>query len=319
MNQRTSDLAGDRLLLMQTFVRIVEAGSLSAAASQLGAAQPTISRRLQALEKMFGVRLVHRSTHAMTLTEDGRRCFERSRELLAAWESFEAGMRMAATEPEGLLRVVVPHAFGQQQLVEPLVRYLKRYPAVQVEWLLRDETQSMVSEGIDCAIQVGEVTDPLVVVSKLSEVRRIMVAAPQLLKGRKIPVDPADAATLPWLALKTYYRNEVSLQHLTSEQTRQLSIRPRMSTDSLYALRCAAVDGLGVAIVSAWLVADDIEQGRLLHLAPQWQATPLPIYLAYRHASFYPAKLKKFIEAMKTAMPKVVHGLASRGEGGVGG
>lgn len=61
-----------------------------------------------------------------------------------------------------------------------------------------------------------------------------------------------------------------------------------------------------------------IEQGRLLHLAPQWQATPLPIYLAYRHASFYPAKLKKFIEAMKTAMPKVVHGLASRGESGVG-
>ncbi|GAA4356311.1 hypothetical protein GCM10023165_49250 [Variovorax defluvii] len=67
---------------------------------------------------------------------------------------------------------------------------------------------------------------------------------------------------------------------------------------------------LGVAVVSAWLVADDIEQGRLLHLAPQWQAAPLPIYLVYRHASFYPAKLKRFVEAMKTAMPKVVHGRA---------
>jgi DNA-binding transcriptional LysR family regulator len=308
MNKSSKDIAGDRLLLMQTFVRIVEAGSLSAAASQLGAAQPTVSRRLQALEKMLGVRLVHRSTHAMTLTEDGRRCFERSRELLAAWEAFESEMRMTAAEPEGTLRVVVPHAFGQQQLVEPLVRYLKRYPAVHVEWLLRDETHSMVSEGIDCAIQVGEVTDPLVVAIKLSEVRRIMVAAPGLLKGRKLPVDPAEAATLPWLALRTYYRSEVSLHHIGSEQTRQLSIRPRMSTDSLYALRCAAIEGLGAAVVSAWLVADDIDQGRLLHLAPQWQAAPLPVYLAYRHASFYPAKLRRFVDAMKTAMPKVVHG-----------
>src|SRR4051794_29229864 len=110
----------DRIALMQTFVRIVEAGSLSAAAAQMGATQPTVSRRLQALERSLGVRLLRRSTHAMKLTDDGERCFERAKELLANWEAFEAELRGTGDEPEGSLRVIAPHAFGQQQLVEPL-------------------------------------------------------------------------------------------------------------------------------------------------------------------------------------------------------
>ena len=110
----------DRMALMQTFVRIVEAGSLSAAAAQLGTTQPTVSRRLQALERSLGLPLLQRSTHRMKLTEDGERCFERAKELLANLEAFDADMRGTGDQPEGTLRVVVPHAFGQQQLVGPL-------------------------------------------------------------------------------------------------------------------------------------------------------------------------------------------------------
>ena len=103
----------DRFELMETFVRIVDAGTLSAAAAQLGTTQPTVSRRLQALERSLGVRLLRRSTHSMTLTEDGQRCLERARELLASWHAFEADLRGAGDEPEGTLRVIAPHAFGQ--------------------------------------------------------------------------------------------------------------------------------------------------------------------------------------------------------------
>jgi DNA-binding transcriptional LysR family regulator len=76
-----------------------------------------------------------------------------------------------------------------------------------------------------------------------------------------------------------------------------------MSTDSLFAMRSAAVSGLGACIVSAWLVSDDIAQGRLLHLAPHWRAAPLPLYLVYPHARFYPARLRRFVEVMRDAIP----------------
>lgn len=290
--------APDRIELMQTFVRIVEAGSLSAAAAQMGATQPTVSRRLQALERSLGIKLLQRSTHAMQLTEDGTRCFARAKELLGSWEAFESDLRGSHDVPEGTLRVMAPHAFGQQQLVAPLAEYLRRYPRVAVEWLLHDGTPNFIADGIDCAIHVGTVGDPAVVAVKMAEVARIVVAAPSVLGAVPLPSHAAELSALPWLALRTFYRNEISLQHRDGEQLR-LPLQPRISTDSLFALRNAALMGLGVCVASAWAVADDVKAGRLLHLLPEWHAAPLPMYLLYPYAQFYPAKLRRFAEVVR--------------------
>ena len=295
---RTSNTA-DRFELMETFVRIVDAGNLSAAATQLGTTQPTVSRRLQALERSLGVRLLRRSTHSMTLTEDGQRCLERARELLADWHAFEADLRGAGDEPEGTLRVIAPHAFGQQQLVAPLAEYLARYPRVNVEWLLHDRRPDFIAEGIDCAIQVGQVDDQAVVAIKLAEVPRIVVAAPALVAHLPPVRSPEDLARLPWLALRPYYRTELALTAIDDGREARVPIAPRMSTDSLYALRTAAVTGVGAAIASAWLVADDLAQGRLVHIAPRWRAAPLPVYLVYPQARFHPARLRRFLDVIK--------------------
>jgi DNA-binding transcriptional LysR family regulator len=298
-----SHAAADRFELMETFVRIVDAGSLSAAAAQMGTTQPTVSRRLQALERSLGVRLLRRSTHSMTLTEDGQRCLERARELLANWHAFEADLRGAGDEPEGTLRVVVPHAFGQQQLVAPLADYLARYPRVNVEWLLHDRRPDFILEGIDCAIQVGAVDDQGAVATKLGEVPRIVVAAPGLVAHLPVPQTPAHLAQLPWMAMRPYYRTEVTLSPIAGGNDVRFPITPRMSTDSLFALRTAAVAGVGAGIASAWVVADDLAQGRLVHIAPQWRAPPLPVWLVYPQARFYPARLRRFLDAIRAAMP----------------
>lgn len=302
---------GDRIELMQTFVRIVEAGSLSAAAAQLGTSQPTVSRRLQALERSLGIRLLQRTTHSMRLSIDGERCYERAKELLAGWAAFESELRGVGDAPEGILRVVVPHAFGQERLIGPLADYLRRYPRMSVEWLLHDDhaVQDYIAAGIDCAIQVGEIRDPGLVAIRLSEVPRIVVAAPELLQGGKVPEDAAELADLPWLALRTYYRSEVSLTHSGSGRRKRIAIAPRFSTDSLYALRSAALRGLGLAIGSAWVLADDLAAGRLVHLAPQWRAEPLPVSLVYPYARFYPARLRRFVEIMKAATPETFAGM----------
>lgn len=302
-----SGASGDRIELLHTFVRIVEAGSLSAAAEQLAATQPTISRRLQALERQLGVRLLQRTTHSMRLTLDGERCYERARELLSNWASFESDMRGVSDEPEGVLRVIVPHAFGQARLIAPLAQYLLRYPRMQVEWLLHDDRaiQDYIAAGIDCAIQVGEVTDPGLVAIRLSQVPRIVAAAPALLGGAPLPQDPGELAELPWLALRTYYRNEVTLSHADSGKRRRFAIAPRFSTDSLFALRSAMQHGLGVGIASAWVLADDLASGALVRLAPQWRAAPLPVSLVYPYARFYPARLRRFAELIREGAPAI--------------
>lgn len=302
----------DRIELLRTFVRIVEAGSLSAAAAQLNTTQPTVSRRLQALERSLGLQLINRSTHSMQLTGDGERCYAYAKQLLESWSEMEAELLGARDDPRGTLRVQVPHAFGQDQLIAPLGDYLRQYPNVSVEWVLHDRSPDFTAEGIDCAIQVGVIEDPSVVAIRLGEVPRIVVASPQLIGSEPLPSSTEQLQRLPWLALRTYYTDEVVLTCLADGRHHRFPIQPRVSTDSLYALRSAALAGLGACVSSAWIVLRDIEEGRLIQLIPQWQAAPLPVYLIYPHARSYPAKLRLFAELIRNRMPNLV-GLRTTG------
>jgi len=293
----------DRIDLMHTFIRIVESGSLSAAAQQMQTSQPTVSRRLQALERMLGAKLILRTTHAMKLTDDGQRCFRHAKLLIERWNALEDELHGASDEPEGVLRVRAPHAFGQDQLITPLTEYLQRYTNMSVDWMLNDRSPDFIAEHIDCAIQVGEITDPSIVAVLLAEVPRIVIASPTLLARFPKIEKINDLTELPWIALSTYYRNEVTLRHETTNENVHFDIVPKMSTDSLYAARKAAEAGLGAAIISAWIVKENITDGSLVNILPQWRAKPLPVYLVYPYASYYPARLLKFMELIRKVMP----------------
>ncbi|HEY0955370.1 MAG TPA: LysR family transcriptional regulator [Roseateles sp.] len=292
--------SSDRLLLMQTFIRIVEAGSLSAAARQLGTTQPTVSRRLQALEQQFGQPLLQRSTHALRLTQTGERVLARAKALAADWEDFEQSLRAEPARPEGLLRVQVPHAFGQEHLVAPLVQALKEAPGLRVEWLLDDAAPNFIEQGLDCAIRVGGRAEGAVVAIPLAQVPRVLVAAPSLVAGRRIET-PDDLAALNWIALSTFYRQELQLVRDDGVRER-LGIRPALATDSLYAAREAARLGLGAALLSGWSVRQDIETGRLVRLLPGWRGSALPVQLLYPNPPAPTARLRYFIEAMRRSM-----------------
>lgn len=303
MRRMSNSISSDRIELMQTFIRIVESGSLSAAAQQLGTTQPTISRRLQTLEQRLGLKLIMRTTHALKLTDDGERCYAQARQLLATWYALEDDLTRANDDPVGTLRVRAPHAFGQDQLIAPLLDYLRRYPRLNVEWMLNDRTPDFMAENVDCAIQVGAPTDTSLVAILLAEVPRIVVASPDVL-AQHAPVEQVEQlCDLPWLALTSFYRNEVALQRVQDGQPVNLAITPRLSSDSLYAVRKAALAGMGAAIVSAWVVQEDLAAGRLIQLTPEWQAPPLPIWLTYPWASYYPARLTQFFAMIKDVMP----------------
>ncbi|WKW39463.1 LysR family transcriptional regulator [Enterobacter mori] len=292
----------DRVELMRTFVRIVETGSLSAAARQLSTTQATVSRRLQSLETLLGARLLLRTTHATRLTDDGERCYQHARRVIDSWLALEDEVGQAEDEPVGVLRVRAPHAFGQEQLLKPLTEFLQRYPQLSVEWMLNDKSVDFLSDNIDCAIRVGAEVDPATVSVQLAEVPRSIVASPALLASFPKVSKPEDLQALPWIAISTFYQRHVELFDGAAQPTR-IAITPRLSTDSLYVARNTALTGLGVALVSSWTVKEDIQEGRLIPLLPEWQPTALPVHLVYPWSRYYPARLRRFLEMMKQVMP----------------
>nr|WP_242436444.1 LysR family transcriptional regulator [Enterobacter mori] len=294
----------DRVELMRTFVRIVETGSLSAAARQLSTTQATVSRRLQSLETLLGARLLLRTTHATRLTDDGERCYQHARRVIDSWLALEDEVGQAEDEPVGVLRVRAPHAFGQEQLLKPLTEFLQRYPQLSVEWMLNDKSVDFLSDNIDCAIRVGAEVDPATVSVQLAEVPRSIVASPALLARFPKVSKPEDLQALPWIAISTFYQRHVELFDGAAQPTR-IAITPRLSTDSLYVARNTALTGLGVALVSSWTVKEDIQEGRLIPLLPEWQPTALPVHLVYPWSRYYPARLRRFLEMMKQVMPGI--------------
>ncbi|MGL4720260.1 MAG: LysR family transcriptional regulator [Kluyvera intermedia] len=295
----------DRVELMRTFIRIVESGSLSAAARQMETTQATISRRLQSLEEMLGAKLLLRSTHAMKLTDDGERCYQHARQVVESWLALEDALQLTDEQPVGTLRVRAPHAFGQQQLLIPLVGFLARYPQLSVEWMLHDKAVDFISDNVDCAIRVGAEVDPATVTVLLAEVPRCIVASPELLSRFPQVTQPESLSALPWIAIRTFYQHEVVLRHADSDQTASVAIASRLSTDSLYVAKNAALAGVGVAVVSSWTVEEEIANGTLIELLPQWQAAPLPVHLVYPWARYYPVRLRKFLDLMREAMPQI--------------
>lgn len=294
----------DRVDLMHTYVRIVESGSLSAAARLMETTQATVSRRLQSLEALLGVKLILRTTHAMKLTDDGERCYQHARQLIAAWSTLEDEVSHASDEPVGTLRVRAPHAFGQEQLLAPLTHFLSQHPQLSVEWMLNDKNVDFLSANIDCAIRVGAEIDPSTVSVLLAEVPRSVVIAPTLLARYPAMTGPQQLAALPWVALSTFYQHSISLTH-TSGEVEQVTIAPRLYTDSLYVARSTALQGLGAVIISSWAVAEDLREGRLVQLLPDWEPAPLPVHLVYPWARYYPARLRAFLQMMREAVPGI--------------
>lgn len=304
----------DKVELMRTFIRIVDAGNLSSAAVQLGTTQPTVSRRLRTLEEYVGGKLFNRTTHLLKLTELGEKYYAGAIELLASWDSFEASVMGANNAPSGKLRIIVPHAFGQDTLIKPLSEFMSLHPMISVEWLLHDDRSILdfVTSNIDCAIQVGEQIDDNMVAIRIAEIPRIAVAKPGLIKHvEKIDHSPQLLMNQPWLALQTFYKYQIELKNNHSKESTILSIEPKFYTDSLYALRSAAISGLGIGIGSEWLLSDDIRNGKLINILPSWSAPPLPVYIIYPYAKFYPAKLTSFVQFMRSRVRTILESVTN--------
>ena len=285
----------DALGEMTIFSRVVSAGSLSAAAKELGMSTAVVSRRLAALESRLGVRLINRTTRSLHLTDEGARYYDACTRLLAEIEEADAAVAAGRAEPQGPLRVALPAAFGHLHVAPLIPRFAARYPSVQLALSLSDRNVNVIEEGFDLAVRIADLADSSLAARKLAPNRRVVCASPDYLRRNGTPQTPQDLVGHNCLTTNDF---TMTWDYKDPEgEPGAVRVSGRYACDNWEVLREWAIAGLGVALKSTWDVRQQLEDGSLVPLLPGYTfASEVAIYAVYPHRRFLPAKTRAFIE-----------------------
>jgi DNA-binding transcriptional LysR family regulator len=292
----------DLLDKMATYVRVIEAGSFSAAAKQLRISAAAVSRQIATLEGELDASLVLRSTRRMTVTDAGMRYYERCLGVLRDVEDAQASVRRGGAA--GLLRVSAPVTYGLETVVPVMPALAAKHPELRVDLRLEDRLIDLVLEGVDVAVRVGG--PPLsgeIVAHRLTTFHRIAVAAPSYLRRRGTPKTPETLSAHDVLS----HAYDGSGEHATlvdreTGRVARVRLQVRFSSNAGHALRELAVAGAGLTILPAWFVADALKRGELRHVLPGWRSEPIPVDALHRTDLRGEARVREFIDHVRTAL-----------------
>ncbi len=269
----------DRLTLLETFIRIAERGSISAAGRDLDISQASASRRLAELESRLGASLVDRTTHRLSLTADGEAIFAEAYPVLAAWERLTEAFQNDDNRLRGGLTVVAPIALGQSLLADAAARFLSQHPEITLQWRLTDEEVDLTEAGVDLWISAGPPGDDRLIQRPLAVADRLIVSAPELCRTGQLE-HPRELAALPCIAVSPFEGVKIELAGPGDERFVQ-DVKARMTTSDIRAALAAVRAGAGYMIAPRWLAAEALEKGQLIDLAPDWRPPSLTISAAY--------------------------------------
>ncbi|MBW8848240.1 MAG: LysR family transcriptional regulator [Burkholderiales bacterium] len=292
----------DRLQAMQTLVRVVELGSFSAAARELGSTQSAVSKQVAALEKQLGAQLLSRSTRALKLTQAGERYVEQARRLVTEVAEAESELRAGEHQLQGLLRVAASVAFGRLKLM-PLVRsFLATHPGVKLDLRLDDGFIDLIEQGIDVSVRIGEQPDSSLVARRIGTTQRGIMARRGYFErlGLEPPREPADLArhdcivyselrTGPIWTFEAGPGADVPPGSLAS-----VRVDGRLRTNSGEAVRAAVLSGMGLANGPTWLFEAELASGDVQIAMPHWLGRDLPIQLVSPPQRRQSGKVKAF-------------------------
>jgi LysR family transcriptional regulator for bpeEF and oprC len=285
----------DRLDALQTFVRVVEAGSLTRAARALGLVQPTVSKQIAQLEERLGARLLNRTARGLSLTAAGQDYYDSALRLIAEFEEAEARIGRHQSAPSGLIRVATSPGLGRMYLVPKLPDLFARYPQVAIDFDVTERYVSLVEEGIDVAIRIGRLSDSTLVARRIGSMAMATVAAPAYLKRHGTPQTPADLARHECVG---FVHHRALLPWMFQGPTGSFTVEPRgrlRSNDAEY-LRASVLAGLGIGHNASWLYGPDIESGALKQILVDSAPHPQPIHAVSPGGRRIPNRVRVFID-----------------------
>ena len=292
----------DKLRAMEVFTRIVDAGSMTAAADQLNMSAPAVVRSLAALERSLGVRLMHRTTRRSSLSDEGREYYERCKRVIADVEEADAALSSRRAKPRGKLRITAPVMFGRMHVAPVIAAFTAQYRDIEVELLLLDRIVDLVEEGIDAAIRIGQLTDSSMVALPIGDTHRVVCAAPMYLRRAGTPRTPDDLLmhrTILFTGLSS-----TGEWTFAGKPPQRVAIRPFLRTNQFDAALDSCVRGLGCAQFLAYQVAEPLAKGKLKLVLADCEPPAMPIHLVYPHARLLSANVRAFVDAAGPAIRK---------------
>ncbi|HEX2529346.1 MAG TPA: LysR family transcriptional regulator [Geminicoccus sp.] len=287
----------DRVTGMQVFSRVAALGSLSAAARALGMSQTMVTKHIAAIEERLGVRLLHRTTRKLTLTQAGRRYLESAERILDDIEEAEATAAAERVEARGTLRVNAPLSFGIRHIAPMMAEFARRHPAVLMDLGLSDRFVDLVEEGWDLAIRIGRMQDSSMMARRLAPCRMVVCASPDYLAEHGRPATVRDLAGHNCLSY-TLSRMQSGGRWLFGQDARvSVPVSGNLRSNNGDALVAAALAGQGLIYEPTFLVSDALRDGRLIVVELDVPFIELPgIYALHSASRLPPAKVRTFIE-----------------------
>ncbi|MFZ6861470.1 LysR substrate-binding domain-containing protein [Undibacterium sp. Ji67W] len=283
-------------LRLAMFSAIVNAGSISKAATSLGMDKSVLSRQLAKLEDELGARLIQRSTRRLTLTEIGELVFAEARSIDRAVSNIEQLTEQHQSEVQGRLRVTCPRPLGQRYLVPLLVEFTALHPKIEIALTVDDHMVDLIAEHIDVALRVAHLEDSTLVARKLCDNPRVIVASPAYLARRGAPHSPTDLLTHDCLHYSSGARVFDEWHFTKDDISTPVRVTSKIQINDGMALAAAAVAGGGVTLLDRLLVAHELADGSLVQLLADYQLRPgQPVYAVYPARPWLALKTATFV------------------------
>jgi DNA-binding transcriptional LysR family regulator len=291
----------DRFLEMQTFSAVVDAGSFVKAAEVLGLSKAAASRYVGELEARLGVRLLHRTTRRLSLTEEGQVFHARSKELLAGVDEAELEVTSRSASASGLLRINAPVTFGILHLAPLWGAFRSLHPGVALDITLSDHVVDLLEDGFDVAIRIATLPSSTLVSKRLASTRMVVCASPPYLARHGTPAHPADLAQHAVIAYR-YWASKDEWHFDGPEGKLSVTTRPCIHTNNGDTCRAAALAHQGIILQPTFLVGADLAAGTLVELLPAYQAMEMGIYAVYPTRKHVPPKVRALVAFLAGAL-----------------
>jgi DNA-binding transcriptional LysR family regulator len=289
----------DRLKQLESFAAVATKGSLTAAASAEGVAPAVIGRRIDALERRLGVKLLVRTTRRITLTHEGSAFLEDCQRLLSEISNAEASVSAGGVKASGHLRITAPAGFGRRHVAPLVPRFLALHPEVSLSLNLSDRVVDIAREGFDCSVRVGDLPDSSLVSVRLADNRRLCVATPAYLKRAGTPKHPNELSRHECLALSSDASQTRGWAFTVGGELVHLRPRGRLDCSDGQVLHAWCSAGLGLAWRSTWEVEQELGRGELVSVLDDFAAPPNGIYAVFPHAKHLALRVRLWIDFLK--------------------